>query len=240
MSKMLLVMTVLLATLMYACTGFALQTKSPASVPAGSVADSGKNLIDLNLASREQLMTLPGIKEKDVQKIIDGRPYRMKTQLLKDSVVSTDTFYDIVNNITIDLKALDKVNKDKARKALDDRMKTGARKIRTRSGLVYQDLVPGTGVSPKDGKTVRVHYTGWLKDGTKFDSSLDRNEPFSFVIGKGKVIKGWDEGIKSMKVGGKRRLIIPPSLAYGKKGAGGGVIPPDATLIFEVELLGIE
>lgn len=104
------------------------------------------------------------------------------------------------------------------------------------SGLKYIDLKAGSGPSPKKGQNVLVHYTGWLENGTKFDSSVDRNEPFPFRIGEGQVIQGWDEGVLSMKVGGKRRLIIPPKLGYGARGAG-GVIPPNATLIFEVELL---
>lgn len=106
----------------------------------------------------------------------------------------------------------------------------------TASGLKYIDLKEGNGPSPKKGQNVLVHYTGWLTDGTKFDSSVDRKEPFPFRIGEGQVIQGWDEGVLSMKMGGKRRLIIPPKLGYGARGAG-GVIPPNATLIFEVELL---
>ena len=108
--------------------------------------------------------------------------------------------------------------------------------VTTASGLSYTDIVPGTGASPTSGKDVTVHYTGWLVDGKKFDSSLDRRQPFVFRIGAGQVIPGWDEGVMSMKVGGKRKLIIPSQLGYGAAGAG-GVIPPDATLIFEVELL---
>ncbi len=104
------------------------------------------------------------------------------------------------------------------------------------SGLQYLDLVLGEGRKAESGDTATVHYTGWLENGTKFDSSLDRKEPFSFRIGSGMVIKGWDEGVTSMKKGGKRKLIIPPHLGYGKRGAG-RVIPPDATLVFEVELL---
>ncbi|GAC1353790.1 MAG: FKBP-type peptidyl-prolyl cis-trans isomerase [Herpetosiphon sp.] len=107
----------------------------------------------------------------------------------------------------------------------------------TPSGLQYEDLTEGTGAAPRSGQSVSVHYTGWLTDGTKFDSSRDRGQPFSFVLGAGQVIKGWDEGVASMKVGGKRKLTIPPSLGYGARGAG-GVIPPQATLVFEVELLG--
>jgi FKBP-type peptidyl-prolyl cis-trans isomerase FkpA len=117
--------------------------------------------------------------------------------------------------------------------------KKDSKVVTTDSGLKYEDLKEGTGDAAKKGDTVQVHYTGWLKDGTKFDSSLDRKEAFSFTLGKGMVIKGWDEGVAGMKVGGKRKLIIPPELAYGKKGAG-NVIPPDAELTFEVELLKIK
>lgn len=111
--------------------------------------------------------------------------------------------------------------------------------ITTKSGLKYIEQQEGTGAAAKAGDTVEVHYTGWLKDGTKFDSSRDRGKPFTFPLGAGRVIKGWDEGVAGMKVGGKRKLIIPPELAYGKKGAG-NVIPPDAELTFEVELLKIK
>jgi FKBP-type peptidyl-prolyl cis-trans isomerase FkpA len=108
--------------------------------------------------------------------------------------------------------------------------------ITTGSGLQYEDLVEGTGTMAKSGDSVQVHYTGWLTDGTKFDSSLDRRSPFSFKVGKGMVIKGWDEGVAGMKIGGKRKLTIPAELGYGSRGAG-GVIPANATLVFEVELL---
>ena len=111
--------------------------------------------------------------------------------------------------------------------------------IQTATGLEYVDLVEGTGARPKPGETVSVHYTGWLKSGQKFDSSVDRGQPFAFPIGKGRVIKGWDEGVATMKVGGKRKLIIPAHLGYGDRGAS-NVIPPGATLIFEVELLGVQ
>lgn len=110
--------------------------------------------------------------------------------------------------------------------------------IKTPSGLQYEDLVAGSGASPAPGKKVTVHYTGWLMNGKKFDSSLDRNEPFVFRIGRGEVIPGWDEGVMTMKIGGKRKLIIPANLGYGAAGAG-GVIPPNAALIFEVILLDI-
>jgi len=110
--------------------------------------------------------------------------------------------------------------------------------VTTPSGLQYIDLVEGTGATPQTGQKVTVHYTGTLQDGTKFDSSRDRNRPFEFRIGQGQVIRGWDEGLSTMKVGGQRQLIIPPELGYGARGAG-GVIPPNATLIFDVELLGV-
>ena len=108
--------------------------------------------------------------------------------------------------------------------------------VKTFSGLQYVDLVTGDGREAHVGETAIVHYTGWLKDGTKFDSSVDRGDPFSFRLGAGRVIKGWDEGVVGMKIGTKRKLIIPPHLGYGSRGAG-RIIPPNATLIFEVELL---
>jgi FKBP-type peptidyl-prolyl cis-trans isomerase len=111
--------------------------------------------------------------------------------------------------------------------------------VTTNSGLKYVDVKVGTGQEAKAGETVSVHYTGWLKDGKKFDSSLDRGQPFNFQLGAGRVIKGWDEGVQGMKVGGKRKLIIPSDLAYGQRGAG-NVIPPGAELTFEVELLKVQ
>ena len=115
--------------------------------------------------------------------------------------------------------------------------------IQTPSGLSYEDTVVGTGASPATGQTCVMHYTGWLwvngAKGAKFDSSVDRGRPFEFPIGQGRVIKGWDEGVATMKVGGKRTLIIPPDLGYGARGAG-NAIPPHSTLIFEVELLAVK
>lgn len=110
--------------------------------------------------------------------------------------------------------------------------------VTTESGLKYEDVTVGEGAEAKAGDNVSVHYTGWLTDGQKFDSSKDRNQPFQFSLGAGMVIRGWDEGVQGMKIGGVRKLTIPAELGYGARGAG-GVIPPNATLVFEVELLGV-
>jgi FKBP-type peptidyl-prolyl cis-trans isomerase FkpA len=111
--------------------------------------------------------------------------------------------------------------------------------ITTASGLIYEDTVAGAGAEARAGQFVTVHYTGWLTNGSKFDSSKDRNDPFQFPLGQRHVIAGWDEGVQGMQVGGTRKLTIPPQLGYGARGAG-GVIPPNATLVFEVELLAIQ
>ena len=111
--------------------------------------------------------------------------------------------------------------------------------VTTASGLIIEELVVGEGAEARAGQRVSVHYTGWLTNGSKFDSSKDRNEAFEFGLGRGQVIAGWDEGVQGMKIGGRRKLTIPSELGYGARGAG-GVIPPNATLAFEVELLGLD
>ena len=120
---------------------------------------------------------------------------------------------------------------------------SAAKPVTTSSGLQIIDTKVGTGASPRSGQTAVVHYTGWLYvngvKGQKFDSSVDRGQPFEFPVGQGRVIKGWDEGVATMKIGGKRTLIVPPQLGYGARGAG-GAIPPNATLMFDVELLGVK
>ncbi len=149
--------------------------------------------------------------------------------------------------LTLGTSPMDGSAPDKAKrtkKAMKATAPTKEKKmITTASGLQYTDTVEGSGASPVKGKTCVMHYTGWLWDGkakgAKFDSSLDHGQPFEFTIGVGQVIKGWDEGVGTMKVGGKRTLIIPSALGYGSRGAG-AVIPPNATLCFEVELLGIK
>jgi FKBP-type peptidyl-prolyl cis-trans isomerase len=112
--------------------------------------------------------------------------------------------------------------------------------VKTPSGLIYWDIRVGNGQTAKEGSHVRVHYTGWLTTGKKFDSSVDAGKPFDFTIGNGEVIKGWEEGIAGMRVGGKRQLRIPPSLGYGAEGTPGGPIPANATLVFDVQLLGVQ
>jgi FKBP-type peptidyl-prolyl cis-trans isomerase len=136
-------------------------------------------------------------------------------------------------------KSKDKDAKDKSKDKDKAGKPTGGKVHKLASGLVYEDQVVGNGTMADPGLDVMVHYTGWLTDGTKFDSSKDRGQPFTFRLGAGQVIKGWDEGVKGMRIGGKRKLTIPPDLGYGAAGAG-GVIPPNATLVFEVELLGVK
>ncbi|MCK9408744.1 MAG: FKBP-type peptidyl-prolyl cis-trans isomerase [Bacteroidetes bacterium] len=115
----------------------------------------------------------------------------------------------------------------------------GRKNFMTKSGVAVEVITEGKGAIPNEGEIVTVHYTGWLTDSTKFDSSIDRGQPFKYQFGVGQVIQGWDDGVATMKVGGKSRFTIPPELGYGRQGAG-GVIPPNAILIFEVELLGIQ
>src|SRR5260221_11008228 len=120
-----------------------------------------------------------------------------------------------------------------------EKKKDEGKGVRLPSGLKYEEIKVGEGAQPKTGQTVQVEYTGWLTNGTKFDSSADHGRPYEFPLGQGRVIKGWDEGVASMQVGGQRTLLIPPGLGYGASGAG-GVIPPNATLLFEVELLEVK
>ena len=134
---------------------------------------------------------------------------------------------------------IEKANSEKAKESTQSMKKLTEGATFTKSGLAYFMIKEGVGAQATAGKTVSVHYTGKLADGTKFDSSHDRNAPIEFPLGEGRVIPGWDEGIALLKVGGKATFIIPPSLAYGERGAG-GVIPPNATLIFEVELMGVK
>ena len=147
--------------------------------------------------------------------------------------------FDAKNIFESELKRLNKIEQEKTaqlQKQIDEVLVNG---LETSTGLQYTIIKEGTGVTPKTGDIVSVHYSGFLMDGTKFDSSYDRNQPFEFPIGQQKVIAGWDEGIALLNIGAKAKLVIPPHLAYGKRGAG-GVIPPNATLIFDVELLNIQ
>ena len=159
-----------------------------------------------------------------------------KSSALADELAKTQPVAVVSNtnaNLTVGDTKLIAVNTNS-----ENEPTAGTEAVTTESGLQYIDMKEGDGATPKQGQTVVVHYTGTLEDGTKFDSSRDRNRPFSFKLGVGQVIKGWDEGIASMKVGGRRQLIIPPELGYGSRVAG-GVVPPNATLIFDVELLRI-
>ncbi len=157
--------------------------------------------------------------------------------LLSVSVLAEDTADKKEETKKEEIKKVETKKGEKTEKAME------AKVIETESGLKYIEVELGEGSEAKAGMTVEVHYTGWLDEkgekGKKFDSSVDRGTPFSFPLGAGRVIKGWDEGVAGMKIGGKRTLIIPADLGYGSRGAG-GVIPPNATLIFDVELLGVK
>ena len=150
----------------------------------------------------------------------------------------TDTQPVVVNQSTSDRSVVNDTKLIAMNTGSESEQTTGKDAVTTPSGLKYIEIKEGDGATPQKGQTVVVHYTGTLEDGTKFDSSRDRNQPFSFRLGVGQVIQGWDEGLSTMKVGGRRQLIIPSDLGYGTSGAG-GVIPPNATLIFDVELLKI-
>ncbi|QQE65460.1 peptidylprolyl isomerase [Leptolyngbya sp. BL0902] len=160
----------------------------------------------------------------------------------KDAVAANLTSAPVVETSPVATEAPVQIAQAAADLTLDDSetpaTMTDETPITTESGLQYVDIVEGTGAMPQAGQRVTVHYTGTLEDGTKFDSSRDRGRPFTFQIGVGQVIKGWDEGVGTMRVGGQRKLVIPSELGYGSRGAG-GVIPPNATLIFDVELLRI-
>jgi peptidylprolyl isomerase len=156
-----------------------------------------------------------------------------KTFILSLTLASLAAFYQVGSGADV------KTTGEKPKASAKIKTSKKEKIVTTPSGLQYTDVKVGAGASPKTGQKVTVHYTGTLKDGTKFDSSVDRGQPFQFVIGVGQVIKGWDEGVGTMKVGGKRKLMIPPDLGYGARGAG-NVIPPNADLIFDVELLKVE
>ena len=230
-----------------AVQGLAAQSKPEAAKPTAKAAKS--NIVDLNLSSREQLLTLPGVGQDEAKKIIAGRPYRTKTQLVTNQIISSDLFYGIVDRVDIDwdayvkdLEAKKKV--EEARQKKEDlkefraKMREHFKKVKTKSGLAYQDVTVGTGNEPQKGDYVTVDYTAWLSNGTKVDTSIGK-QPFRFVFGNKAVIDGWDEGLKSMKVGGTRRLYVPAKLAYGKEGFE-KKIPPNAPMIFELHLLKIE
>ncbi len=148
-------------------------------------------------------------------------------------------FYAVLVLLTLTLCAAAQTGNQKPKTDTSAPTKVTGPGVKTDSGLQYWDIRVGTGQTAKEGSHVRVHYTGWLTNGKKFDSSVDAGTPFDFTIGNGEVIKGWEEGVAGMRVGGKRQLRIPPSLAYGAQGYP-GAIPPNATLIFDVQLLGVQ
>ena len=198
-----------------------------------------RNNLPLCRDPRGQLASVLRIKKERTK---DGKSQGLPATILVDPE-GNETWRSVGKNaqdrppieaVLEELQSAKQELEEEARK----RKEEDAQATATETGLKYIDLVKGEGPSPQTGQKVTVHYTGWLRDGTKFDSSLDRGTPFSFKIGTGKVIQGWDEGVATMQVGGKRKLIIPPNLGYGSSGAGS--IPPNAELIFEVELLSVE
>jgi FKBP-type peptidyl-prolyl cis-trans isomerase len=167
------------------------------------------------------------------RKVYDG--YRNDGNLrstMTRRAISTIGFLTLIATLSLAQTAAQKPNTSAPTKVTGDAVKTA-------SGLQYWDITVGTGVEAKQGSHVKVHYTGWLTSGKKFDSSVDAGQPFEFTIGRGDVIKGWEEGVAGMKVGGKRQLRIPPELGYGASGYP-GVIPANATLIFDIQLLGVK
>ena len=170
--------------------------------------------------------------EEEAKKTVEAK----KVEEVKDTTEVKEAEVEKVEGATVEKKGAKVVKKAEEKKA---EVPEEPVEITTETGLKYVDIKIGEGKSPKKGQVVVVHYTGTLLDGKKFDSSVDRDKPFEFTIGVGQVIKGWDEGVMTMKVGGKRKLIIPPELGYGSRSVG-SVIPPNSTLIFEIELLGIK
>jgi peptidylprolyl isomerase len=172
----------------------------------------------------------PAVEEKAEEPAVEEKAEEPAAEEKKEEAPATATATD---------EAPATEEKKEEAPAAEEKKEEAMEEITTASGLKYSDYKVGDGASPTQGSRVTVHYTGTLVDGTKFDSSVDRGQPFVFPIGMGRVIKGWDEGVMSMKIGGKRKLIIPPELGYGARGAG-GVIGPNATLLFDVELLGVQ
>lgn len=197
-------------------------------------------VVATQIFTRAEAVAAPASPAASVEVADAPKPSRLTDQIMGDvaglgsgrmAIAATPAATDRTDAIT-------DADQETSTDAMPEANKPNRTVITTESKLQYVDLEVGTGVMPQSGQTVTVHYTGTLEDGTQFDSSRDRNRPFSFRIGVSQVIRGWDEGVMSMRVGGRRQLIIPPDLGYGSRGAG-GVIPPNATLIFDVELLGV-
>ena len=158
--------------------------------------------------------------------------------MFRKSLVLTLTFFTVALGIAQTARKSTKIVRTRPNTKIPSKVVGDG--VKTDSGLQYWDIAVGTGKVAKEGDGVRVHYTGWLPNGKKFDSSVDAGRPFTFVLGNGEVIKGWDEGVAGMKVGGKRQLHIPPDLGYGENGTPDGTIPPNSTLIFDVRLLTVQ